>query len=196
MPAQFLTTTPERIYPATGGPLAVGAGEATRHDTGSHVSGDRQRALLAASYRPRRESPDKTIGSAGVATDRNAAATSVSQPESSPRAQTARRPGSVTIWDGIVTEVDGDTFTATLQRDEEPQLTAEFLVESLSPDDRALLAPGAYFYVAVQRFRSRSGRTDTTSSVHFRRLPAWSRRGLENARVAGRARREELGFED
>jgi hypothetical protein len=100
-------------------------------------------------------------------------------------------------WEGTVTRIDEDIYVATLQpEDGTPRLTVELSVSDLSADDRKLLAPGAYFYVATKRTRTRDGRILTTSSIHFRRLAPWTKSKINKIMDEAAAYREELGFAD
>lgn len=98
-------------------------------------------------------------------------------------------------WEGTVLEVREETFVARLtdplgeRKDEE----AEFFTDDVSEWDRKLLAPGAVFYWSLGRTIEPTGATSRTSTLRFRRLPAWSRPEL--ARAEERAESLATAFE-
>lgn len=87
-------------------------------------------------------------------------------------------------WVGVVTEVADAEFQAELHDQTNPERSREvasFLVEEVSNEDHELIAKGAVFYWSVGYRVSPSGQKDRVSSIRFRRLPAWSRRDIEQA---------------
>ena len=91
-------------------------------------------------------------------------------------------------WEGYVIDVDQDVFRARIApiKGEGPEQEAEIYIEEVTEDDRALIEPGAVFYWSIGYLDRPSGRL-RASILRFRRLPAWSKRELENA-DAGAAR--------
>jgi hypothetical protein len=87
-------------------------------------------------------------------------------------------------WEGVVTKIIDEFFTATLKdlsaegEDEE----AEIPIEEISPADIKLLAPGAVFYWCIGYRDTLIGQRIRASEIRFRRLPTWSVRELQNAR--------------
>jgi hypothetical protein len=90
-------------------------------------------------------------------------------------------------WEGYVTEVRGDLFTARLtdlsaaRKIEEE--SAEFPIDDLSDDDQKLLHIGAIFRWIIGYQRSSDGTKRRVSQVTFRRLPAWTSKDLNHARA-------------
>ena len=91
-------------------------------------------------------------------------------------------------WEGNVVEVNDQSFIARLadrtgaRVDEE----GEFSLEEVSPADRNLVIPGAVFYWSIGYLDQRSGQRTRESVLRFRRLPAWNRRELDEARQRAR----------
>ena len=87
-------------------------------------------------------------------------------------------------WKGYVTEVGQDTFHARLipLLGEGPDLHAEIWIEEMEEEDRAFIEPGAIFYWSIGYLDRPSGR-QRTSIIRFQRLPTWTKRELEAARV-------------
>ena len=52
-----------------------------------------------------------------------------------------------------------------------PMESAVFLLEDISPDDHALVVPGAVFYWFIGYEKSRLGQVRRVSQIRFRRLP-------------------------
>jgi hypothetical protein len=89
-------------------------------------------------------------------------------------------------WEGYVTEIASDRFTARLTdvtagRKFEEEL-ADFPISDLSDDDRDLLKAGAIFRWVIGYQRSGGGTKRRVSQITFRRLPAWTRADLERAK--------------
>lgn len=87
-------------------------------------------------------------------------------------------------WEGTVIQVEKESFTARLydksatHADEE----GDFSLEEVSPADRDLVMPGAVFYWSVGYLDHRNGQRTRESLIRFRRLPAWNKRELDEAR--------------
>ena len=102
-------------------------------------------------------------------------------------------------WEGTVTEVDGDTFTARLtdltagKRVAEEE--ADFLIDDLTDDDRQLLVPGAIFRWAVGYQRSSGGSKKRVSHIVFRRLPMLTDKDVAEAKEEGARRSAALKWE-
>lgn len=80
-------------------------------------------------------------------------------------------------WEGVVEEVEGEEFFARLSDRTNPareQEVATFECAEVSTDDLPLLVPGAVFYWSISYRVARHGQKTRTSSIKFRRLPAWS----------------------
>ena len=93
-------------------------------------------------------------------------------------------------WHGQVTEVLASSFVAELKgRHGEGVAGKEELAviprDEVSPDDAELLEPGAFFSLCIAYEQSSRGRRKFTTVV-FRRLPAYRREELEEARERGR----------
>jgi hypothetical protein len=102
------------------------------------------------------------------------------------------------LWEGTVTQIDGDFFEATLlsSGNDPLRLDAEFDVDDLSRDDKELLAPGASFYLTIARVRSRDGRVGRRADIRFRRLPKWRDMEIDAVWERARERRRALGLEE
>lgn len=90
-------------------------------------------------------------------------------------------------WEGTVTELDQDEFTATLRdlTDEtRPSESANFSLDEVSESDLPLVALGAVFRWSIG-YRTRKGQKERVSNISFLRLPAWSATAAE--RVGRRA---------
>ncbi len=102
-------------------------------------------------------------------------------------------------WEGTVTEVDGDTFTARLTDLTADKSVAEeeadFLVDDITDDDRQLLVPGAIFRWAVGYQRSSGGSKKRVSHIVFRRLPMLTEKDAAEAKEEGAMRSAALKWE-
>jgi len=67
----------------------------------------------------------------------------------------------------------------------------QFLISELSDDNIPLLREGAKFRWVIGTQISHGGRKRCISEIVFRRLPAWTKRDLDNARLEA----EELAAE-
>jgi hypothetical protein len=98
-------------------------------------------------------------------------------------------------WEGVVDHVCENWFRARLsdiQAPSEAQQLVEIDMEDVAPDDRHLLEEGAIFYWDIGRKQSRYGSVANFSEIRFRRMPAWSKRDLAQARKDAKTLREEL----
>jgi hypothetical protein len=88
-------------------------------------------------------------------------------------------------WEGVVTEMDGETFWAEL-RDLTDNTSNREVVEiyfgEVAEQDKPLIAPGAVFYWSVGYDTSRAGSLVRASEIKFRRTPRWTNRRLEKIR--------------
>lgn len=83
-------------------------------------------------------------------------------------------------WEGTVTAISEDSFTATLEDLTDPAVSeesAELFLEDVSESDRELVELGAVFYWSVGYEDTPRGR-ERKSIIRFRRLPGWSRQQL------------------
>lgn len=87
-------------------------------------------------------------------------------------------------WEGYVEEIGEETFTARLvdKSGTEPEQQAELLISDVAIDDRDLLVAGGVFYWTIGYRNDVCGGLRRTSSLRFRRLPAWSQKELSKAR--------------
>jgi hypothetical protein len=58
---------------------------------------------------------------------------------------------------------------------------AEFPIDEISEEDKALITPGAIFYWDIGYHTSYSGQRTRKSLIRFRRLPAWTQKEIEAA---------------
>lgn len=112
-----------------------------------------------------------------------------------PRAEPASRFIPHERREGVVIDVDETEFVARLvdTMGDEPDVTATFSRDDLSPGDLRLLKPGAVFYWSVGYSESRTGQRSRVADIVFRRLPG--RASLERARHQAADIRRELGLE-
>ncbi len=96
---------------------------------------------------------------------------------------------SIAEWQGYVTKIESDHMFAMLDgvygnaiRDQAHE--ARIPLSEVSPEDRSLVREGAYFRLAVfySTTRGGAGTATRTSTLVFRRLPAYRESDLENAR--------------
>lgn len=87
-------------------------------------------------------------------------------------------------WEGVVTEVRQDTFLSRLvpMVGEGSDQEAEIYVEEIDQEDRELIELGAVFYWTIGYLDRPSGRM-RASAIRFRRLPVWTRRELQIAKI-------------
>jgi len=87
---------------------------------------------------------------------------------------------SLEKWEGCITEVQDDTFTATLvdlkanNSDEE----AVFFINEISLEERKMIVEGALFYWNIG-YEIRNGQRRSVSEIRFRRLPKISKREID-----------------
>ncbi len=88
-------------------------------------------------------------------------------------------------WEGIVTDVDSDSFWAELKDLAETDYPLELIempVAEVHSDDRRLITPGACFYWSIG-IRTNDRQVITrVSEIRFQRLPAWTIRSIAAAK--------------
>lgn len=104
---------------------------------------------------------------------------------------------SLQKWEGIVLSVSIDSFWARLidLTENGPDEEAEFSLEELHSDERALVKPGAIFYWNIGYHDLYRGQRKRESIIRFRRLPAWTKREIDVAREKAANIRESIGWE-
>ena len=87
-------------------------------------------------------------------------------------------------WEGVVTAVEGQSFSVNLVdlSGNEPDEEAEIDFEEVSADERPLIAIGAVFLLHVGYATSEGGQRSRTAILRFRRLPVWTDAELSSAR--------------
>jgi hypothetical protein len=98
-------------------------------------------------------------------------------------------------WEGVVTEIEAETFWAELRDLTEPtsnREVVEIYLREVAEQDKVLLAPGAVFYWSVGYDTSRPGTQVRASEIKFRRTPRWSKRRLEKIRIEGKLMAEKF----
>lgn len=88
-------------------------------------------------------------------------------------------------WEGTVTSVFGDGFTAVMRDLTDPGRPDEEMtlpIEEVADPDRPLMVPGAVFYWAIGYRIDLSGRRERVSGLRFRRLPVWTASDLREVR--------------
>ena len=96
-------------------------------------------------------------------------------------------------WEGYVTEIFEDTFSAELidiTADEDvAREEAEFPLADVDDGDKSLLRPGAVFRWTIGYLVSQTGGKKRVSQVVFRQLPQWTKRDLDQADKRGQGNR-------
>ncbi len=91
-------------------------------------------------------------------------------------------------WEGEVTSVGEDTFTASLvdltSGSDRATEEADFPIDDLADSDLSLLKLGAIFRWSIGYSRRRSGTKRRISHIVFRRLPQWTKTEIEQAKSA------------
>lgn len=87
-------------------------------------------------------------------------------------------------WEGYVTNIDTSYFHAQLIDLTTKGIEEEtkFELAEVSPNNRELLKEGAIFRWSIGYERLKGGTKKRSSSIVFRRLPAWSKREIEKSR--------------
>lgn len=88
-------------------------------------------------------------------------------------------------WEGTVSAIAEGEFVAVIRDLTIPSLPEEeatFSMEEVSEADRSLLALGAVFYWSIGYELTLSGNRQRVSLIRLRRLPAWTRREIEDVR--------------
>lgn len=104
---------------------------------------------------------------------------------------------SLQAWEGFVTQVMDNAFLARLidlahtGADEE----AEFPIDEISEEDKALITPGAIFYWDIGYHTSYSGQRTRKSLIRFRRLPAWTQKEIDAAQREAERIGKALGWQ-
>jgi hypothetical protein len=77
----------------------------------------------------------------------------------------------------------------TNPRNPDERVSFEFDRTEISPEDLPFINPGSSFYWIIGNERTAAGQVKNVSMLQFRRVPAWTRRKLEQvADVAHRLR--------
>ena len=101
-------------------------------------------------------------------------------------------------WEGYVTAIDDETFSARLTDvtigDQLETEDVELPISDLDDEDRRLLAPGRVFRWAIGYQRSR-GSKRRVSQIVFRRLPQWTERDLSQAEEEAKALSAKMRWE-
>jgi hypothetical protein len=91
-------------------------------------------------------------------------------------------------WEGTITEVNGDEFTAVLADLSNPGNSEEEAVLSLNElvvqdDDIPLIKPGSSFYWIVGTETTPAGVRKNVSFLEFKRIPRWSTNAVSRAKA-------------
>jgi hypothetical protein len=88
-------------------------------------------------------------------------------------------------WDGVITEVTEETFSARVTQlaTEGPEEFAEFPLSDISPGDASLVRPGGLFYWTVGYETTKRGRIRRISEIRLRRLPPKSEEDRNRAKA-------------
>lgn len=85
-------------------------------------------------------------------------------------------------WEGVVTDVEGETFFAKildLTDFSQPAEFVELYVKDVPPADKELLRSGAIFYWIAGYETSKFGQIQRVSKIRFRRSPRWTQQSLD-----------------
>lgn len=88
-------------------------------------------------------------------------------------------------WEGVVTAVEKDTFTAELvdlTHDRQSHEEADLPIDDLSSDDRQLVEVGSVFRWMIGYQIKPHGSRSRVSRIVFRRLPVWTEEEIENSK--------------
>lgn len=101
-------------------------------------------------------------------------------------------------WEGMVTNIGGNSFFARLKdlENESPEEEIEITLKDVSEDDKDLVQPGAIFYWSVGYETSSTGTTKRSSVIRFRRLPAWTASDLAEIKKKATEIRRAIGWGD
>ncbi len=93
---------------------------------------------------------------------------------------------SLQKWEGVVTDIDEDSFTARLTdlMQSGSDEVIEFSFDDVPSDDRSLIQEGAIFYWNIG-FETMRGQDRKVSLIKFRRLPKWSKKKMQAMREKG-----------
>jgi hypothetical protein len=99
-------------------------------------------------------------------------------------------------WEGTVLEVEGDSFVARLVdvAGEHPDEEISLSMEELCDFDLELLEPGAILYWTIGYRYQAGGARERVSRIRLRRLPAWTKRQLDEARERAAALERDLAW--
>lgn len=92
------------------------------------------------------------------------------------------------MWEGRVTEILDDTFSAIILDKTNPNLPDELVtldIEEVTPNELPLLKLGSIFYwsISYADYPGRGRRKE--SKIRFRRLPTWSQKEINRAIKSG-----------
>lgn len=102
-------------------------------------------------------------------------------------------------WEGTVSAIAEGEFVAVIRDLTNPLLPEEeatFSMEEVSEADRSLLALGAVFYWSIGYELTLSGNRQRVSLIRLRRLPAWTRREIEDVRRDAETLAHLFGIDD
>ncbi|QTA80828.1 Uncharacterized protein dnl_31410 [Desulfonema limicola] len=103
---------------------------------------------------------------------------------------------SLQKWRGIVTDVCKEYFLAKLINltDMGYDEQAEIFFSEITDEDIELIKPGAVFYWSIGYNHSSTGQRRKFSDIRFRRLPDWSSKEIELARIKAKAVKDYIGW--
>ncbi|MDA8305754.1 MAG: hypothetical protein M0Z81_02845 [Deltaproteobacteria bacterium] len=103
---------------------------------------------------------------------------------------------SLQMWEGIVTKITSDSFFAKLVDlySGNPDEEAEFAIDEIDHGDIHLFEIGAVFHWNIGYHESKGGQRTKQSIIRFRRLPAWTKREIEDVRKRAAEIRDSLGW--
>lgn len=99
-------------------------------------------------------------------------------------------------WQGVVKSIEGDSFLAELTdlSNDGPEEEVDFPIDDIPNADKELVAPGAVFYWCIGYLDTLNGQRVRASEIRFRRIPAWTKREVERAKLEAEKLREVIGW--
>ena len=165
------------------------------------LSPSRIDAIVTQPDRPTEEGPQGTDWASRQQSTEQATGVGQAMPTSAvrhvlPVPSAAEAPYSFRLlqqWEGTVTGIAVDEFTAELRDLTEPanhREEATFDLDEVSPGDRQLMALGAVFRWSIGYRTSSAGQRERVSQLRFVRIPGWRRAAIAEVKQRAAELRE------